>query len=115
MVSLHTDLASKGLEIVGVPSTQFNQESGTNEEVAAFCKKKNVEFTILELSTLNGPDACDVYKALKESTNGEDITWNFKSYFLIDRAGAVSRYDSVSPFEMREDIEKALAASPSSL
>lgn len=113
MVSLHSELAPKGLEIVGVPSTQFNQESKTNAEVAAFVANKGVEFQILELSTLNGPDASDVYKVLKEETNSQDITWNFKSYFLIDRTGSISRFDSVSPFEMRADIEKALAASAS--
>lgn len=78
--------------------------------MAAFVAKKGVEFAVLAISTINGDDCCDLYKYLKSSTDGRDITWNFGSYFLIDKHGEVARYDGVSPLDLTDDIEAALSA-----
>jgi len=83
--------------------------------VAAFVAKKGVEFTVLSISTINGDDCCDLYKYLKSGTDGKDITWNFASYFLVDKDGGVARYDGVSPLELQDDIEAALSAPAASL
>lgn len=109
MASLHKEFAP-GLEIVVVPSTQFNQESDSCVAVAKFKQTNGIEFTLLELSDLNGPTTSELYTVLKAETNSKDIGWNFGSYFLVDRDGAIARYDGVSPNGMREQIVEALAA-----
>lgn len=44
-----------------------------------------------------------------------DVTWNFGTYFLVDRTGnSVTRHDKVSPASLAPLIEKLLAA-PASL
>merc|ERR1711959_67039 len=101
MYSKHRDA---GLEVVGVPTTEFRQEFTKNTEVAAFVKNKGVTFTMLELSKINGADACPLYQTLKEATAAHDIHWNFGTYFVVDRAGMVTRHDKVAP----KDLEGAI-------
>lgn len=112
---MHASLGQKGLEIIAVPSTEFNQESETDAEVAAFVAKKGVEFTVLSISTINGDECCDLYKYLKGETDKKDITWNFASYFLVDKEGGVARYNAATPLELTDDIEAALGAPDASL
>ena len=70
---------------------------------------------MLELSDVNGPETCELYTVLKSETDGSDITWNFASYFLVDRTGVISRYNGVSPNGMKAQIEAALGAAAPSL
>ena len=90
--ALHDKYADEGLAIVGVPCNQFkNQEPGTAEQIAQFCKTKyGVEFDLLAKVEVNGPEAAPLYKHLtSEETNpefGGEITWNFEK-FLFNRDG----------------------------
>jgi glutathione peroxidase len=97
--ALHEKYGEKGLAIVGVPCNQFkNQEPGSAEEIAQFCKANyGVEFDLLAKVDVNGPDAAPLYKHLtSKETNPEfagDITWNFEK-FLFDRQGQlVARFE----------------------
>ena len=89
---LHDKYGEKGLAIVGVPCNQFkNQEPGTSEEIAEFCKKNyGVTFDMLSKVDVNGETACPLYKSLtsKETNPGHagPITWNFEK-FLFNREG----------------------------
>ncbi|HZK39145.1 MAG TPA: glutathione peroxidase [Clostridia bacterium] len=111
---LYTDLAEKGLEILGFPSNQFaNQDPGTNEEIRNFCVLNyGVTFPIFEKIDVNGDDAAPLYQYLKKEKGGiggKSIKWNFTK-FLVDRDGqVVKRYASATtPEAIRDDIVKLL-------
>jgi len=115
MKTLHSEYAGQGLEIVAVPSTQFNQEYKTNDELANYIREKEIAFTVLGLADVNGAKAHPLYALLKEATGSGDITWNFGSYFLLDRAGGVQRFDGKSPQDLTDEIEAKLAEDTPSL
>jgi glutathione peroxidase len=111
---LYEDFGPKGLVILGFPCNQFDaQESGTEQEIAAFCDLNyGVTFPLFKKIDVNGEAADPLYKWLKRDTPGSanrDIEWNFAK-FLIGRDGQpVKRFgDKVPPLAMSADIEKLL-------
>lgn len=56
---------------------------------------------------VNGDGACDLYRWLRESTGGGDITWNFEK-FLVGRDGTV--IERFEPMTTPEQIAERLAA-----
>ena len=80
------------LVIVGFPCNQFlGQEPGTEEEIAAFCKKNyGVTFPLTEKINVKGKDQHPVYAWLTdENLNGvgsDKVGWNFHK-FLISPEG----------------------------
>jgi glutathione peroxidase len=101
---------AKGFKIVGFPSNNFGeQEPGSNEEIAKFCKLKyNVSFDMMSKISVKGKDQHPLYKFLiEESDRKSEIGWNFEK-FLIDKNGKiVGRYESsVEPSS--EKITKTL-------
>jgi glutathione peroxidase len=74
--------------IIGFPANNFaNQEPGTNEEIATFCKKNyGVTFPMMSKISVRGDDQHPLYKWLtSKSENGvEDskVTWNFQKYMI---------------------------------
>ena len=60
---------------------------------------------------VNGPKASKVYRFLKKATsNKKSITWNFSTFFVIDRhATMVHRFDLDNlDFEFEQHIEELL-------
>ena len=113
---LHVQYADQGLSVLGFPCNQFGaQDSGSNEEIGAFCQKNyGVSFQMFEKVDVNGDDAHPLYQWLREEKRGlmgEKIKWNFTK-FLIGRDGSVlKRYGSTTkPEKIAADIERALAA-----
>ncbi|MEO6395486.1 MAG: glutathione peroxidase [Devosia sp.] len=103
---------AEGLVILGFPCNQFGaQESGSEEDIAAFCDLNyGVTFPLFRKIEVNGPGADPLYKWLKAETPGSDnrdIEWNFAK-FLIGRDGRpVQRFgDKFMP----EDIAPAVEA-----
>jgi glutathione peroxidase len=92
--ALHEKYGDKGLCIIGVPANNFgSQEPGSNDEIAAFCKKNyGVKFDMLAKVSVKGDDKCDLYKFLTaKETNPKfagEIGWNFEK-FLVGRNGEV--------------------------
>lgn len=82
----------KNFVIIGFPANNFlNQEPGTNEEIAEFCKVNyGVTFPIMEKISVKGNDIHPLYEWLtNKELNGVwsgDVTWNFQK-FLIDENG----------------------------
>lgn len=107
--------ADRGLVVLGFPSNQFNQDSGSDEEIGAFCQKNyGVSFPMFSKVDVNGDSAHPVFKWLtseKKGLLGEKVKWNFTK-FLVGRDGTViKRYGSTTkPEKIAGDIEKALAA-----
>ncbi len=57
--------APRGLVVLGFPSNDFNQELGTNKEIAEFCKLTYfVEFPMIEKGSVRGAGANEFYKQL---------------------------------------------------
>jgi glutathione peroxidase len=115
---LYDDLGDRGFTVLGFPCDQFgHQEPGSEDEIAAFCETSyGVTFPMFAKIDVNGPDTHPLYEWLKSKKKagalvGSKITWNFAK-FLLGRDGTViGRYKPLTdPTDLREDIEKALAA-----
>ncbi|MCF7923759.1 MAG: glutathione peroxidase [Candidatus Izimaplasma sp.] len=128
--ALYEKFKDEGLEIIDLPCNQFmSQAPGTNKEVANFCQLNyNTTFETFAKIKVNGKDAIDLYKYLKEKKpfdeipgeeghkptiinklTGSKIKWNFTK-FLVDKEGKVyGRYGSrVEPEKLEKSIEKLL-------
>lgn len=126
--AMYEEFHEQGLEILDIPCNQFaGQTPGTDEEIHEFCTLKyNTQFPQMKKSEVNGPNALDLYKYLKEQKgfegfgkgpkalamgvllkkidkdykNNPEIKWNFTK-FVIDREGNV-----VGRFEPTYDMKK---------
>lgn len=79
---LYREYKKRGLMVVGFPSNDFRQELATNQEIGEFCLLTyNVEFPMVEKSSVTGPGADLLYKQLREVT-GEAPKWNFHKYLI---------------------------------
>ena len=116
--ALQDKYGNKGLVVVGVPSNEFgNQEPGTNDQIAQFCKKEyKVTFPMMAKVEIKGAQACGLYKDLtsKESNPafGGEVGWNFTKFLVGKNGVCVGRFDSgVEPSDstLLAAIEKALA------
>ena len=114
---LYDEFKDRDFIVLGFPCNQFkNQEPGTEDEIAHFCKLNfGVTFPLMKKIEVNGEDEDPVYKYLKAETAGasgpEDITWNFEK-FLIDREGKVfKRYaPKTEPAQIESDIKALVGA-----
>ena len=110
--ALYKQYSSK-LVIVGFPANNFGgQEPGTNKEISAFCEKNyGVTFQLFEKVSVEGDDACDLYKWLftKELNgwNSQQPKWNFNKY-LIDENGQLVKYFASSVKPMSTEILEAI-------
>ena len=112
---LYNKYKDQGFVIIGVPSNDFGeQEPGSKEEIASFCKKNfGVTFPMAGKEVVTGKDAHPFYKwAYNELGFGTGPKWNFHKY-LIGRDGLLIDYFN-SPTEPTSDkvtkaVEKALA------
>ncbi len=93
------------LVVIGFPANDFKeQEKGTDEEIAQFCKINfGVDFPLAKKSTvIKLAEQADVFKWLTDSTqngwNDKAPTWNFSKY-LVNETGILTNYfdPSVAP------------------
>ncbi|MFM2183006.1 MAG: hypothetical protein RJB61_1300 [Actinomycetota bacterium] len=94
--------------MLAFPCNQFGaQEPGSDAEILEFATSKyGVTFPMFSKIEVNGDGACDLYRWLRESTGGTDITWNFEK-FLVGRDGTViERFD---PMTTPEQIAERLS------
>ncbi len=91
--------------VIGFPANDFKeQEKGTDEEIAAFCKLNyGVTFPLAKKSTVvAGPDQNPVFRWLtdknKNGWTNKKPSWNFSKY-LVNEEGILSNYfdPSISP------------------
>jgi len=101
MEELYEAFKDKNFTIVGFPANDFGeQESGTDAEIAAFCKKNyGVTFPMMSKIHVVGEQIHPLYKWVTEKI-GRDIRWNFHKV-LIDENGEVVRdvSPSISPVD----------------
>ena len=111
--ALHSKYRDRGLVVLGFPSNDFSQESGSNKQIADFCENTfGVKFPMFTKTPVRGPEANAFYKALALGS-GTAPKWNFHKY-LIGRNGQVAaQFPSATSPENREfvaTIEKLLVA-----
>ena len=111
--ALYAKYAARGLVVMGFPSNDFAQESGSNAQIAELCfNTYGVKFPMFAKTVVKGPQANALFASLAQAT-GQAPAWNFHKY-LVDRQGQpVAAYGSrVSPGDaaLRAAIEKALDA-----
>jgi glutathione peroxidase len=132
--SLYRDEREHGLEVLGFPCNQFNeQEPGTDEEIQDFCTSAyDVTFPVFTKIEVNGPDADPLYQYLRARAPGDfgpqyggfyeaiskirpgaegtdEVKWNFTK-FLVGRDGEViARYEpTVLPADIKADLDSYL-------
>jgi glutathione peroxidase len=117
------------LVIVGFPANNFGeQEPGTNEEIASFCKKNyGVTFPMADKISVKGDDIDPLFKWLVDQSkelsksvstdNSKDwawknflqnpVTWNFTKFLLDENGKLVAVFhNKVNP--MSEEVQKYL-------
>ncbi len=102
------------LIVIGFPANDFKeQESGTDEEIASFCKKNfGVSFPLAKKSVvIKNPDQNSVFQWLtnpaKNGWNSQAPTWNFSKY-LINEEGMLTHYFAPGIEPMSETILTAI-------
>ena len=112
--ALNKRYRDEGLEILGVPSDSFKQESDDAKETAKVCYVNyGVTFTMSETQPVTGDDAIPLFRELARQTAAP--RWNFFKY-VVDRQGQViARFSSMTKPddpELIAAIEKAIASKP---
>ncbi|MCM3442226.1 glutathione peroxidase [Metabacillus halosaccharovorans] len=107
---LYDKFKDDGLEILGFPCSQFNNQEFDNiDETTEFCQLNyGVSFPMFAKIDVNGEKAEPLFSYLKEQKKGvlsKDIKWNFTK-FLIDKNGqVVKRYaPTTEPAKIEKDI-----------
>ncbi|MHC8306548.1 glutathione peroxidase [Pseudomonas sp. PB3P13] len=112
--ALNQRYKSQGLEVIGVPSNDFKQESRDGEETAKVCYVNyGVTFTMTEPQKIRGDDAINLFQVLAAQSSAPK--WNFYKY-VIDRKGKViadfSSLTKPDDPEFIAAVEKAIASQP---
>ena len=112
--ALHKRYEGQGLEMLGVPSNDFKQESKDSAETAKVCYANyGVTFAMTEPQKVRGDDATHLFKVLAAQSSAPK--WNFYKY-VIDRQGnVVANFSSLTKPDDPEfiaAIEKAIASKP---
>lgn len=105
----------QGLVVLGFPSNDFDQEKGSNKEIAEFCENTfGVKFPMFAASSVRGEQANPFFKQLI-ARGAPAPKWNFYKY-LIGRDGQlIESYSSMTDPDSRSlvtAIEKSLSARP---
>lgn len=105
------DKYKDNLVVIGFPANNFGQqEPGSNEEIAKFCKNTyNVTFPMMGKVSVKGADIDPLFSWLISQPNPDkvgDIRWNFEKFLLDENGKLIHRFhDKLSPLD-----EKIIAA-----
>jgi glutathione peroxidase len=102
------------LVIIGFPANDFKeQEKGTDEEIAKFCKVNyGVTFPLMKKSTvIQSPQQNAIYQWLTDSTkngwNNQPPSWNFSKY-IVNEEGVLTNYFGPTISPMAKDVLEAI-------
>lgn len=102
------------LVILGFPANDFKeQEKGTDEEIAQFCKLNfGVTFPLMKKTVVvKGAEQNEVFKWLSDSTlngwNNKQPSWNFSKY-LVNENGKLCNYFDPSISPLNEEVLNAI-------
>ena len=110
--ALHAKYQQRGLVVLGFPSNDFSQETGSNKEIADFCENTfGVKFPMFTKTSVSGNNAVPFFKQLAAKT-GTAPRWNFYKYVIARDGVNVVSFDSKadpSSGKLLQEIEKQLA------
>lgn len=102
------------LVVIGFPANDFKeQEKGTDEEIAQFCRVNfGVNFPLMKKSSVKkGNDQHPVYKWLTDPAlngwNSKPPSWNFCKY-IVNEEGMLTNYFGSSVSPMSKDVQEAI-------
>jgi len=111
--ALHTKYKDQGLVVLGFPSNDFSQETGSNKQIADFCENTfGVRFPMFTKTSVSGKDASPLFKQLSAKT-GTSPKWNFYKYVISRNGQNVESFNSMADPKSKsflKEIEKQLAA-----
>ncbi len=111
--ALYAKYKDQGLVVLGFPSNDFAQETGSNKEIADFCANTfGVKFPMFAKTSVAGKDANPLFKQLSSKT-GTPPRWNFYKYVIGRDGQSVASFNSMAAPNSRQfvkEIEKQLAA-----
>jgi glutathione peroxidase len=110
--ALHAKYKDQGLVVLGFPSNDFAQETGTNKQIADFCENTfGVKFPMFTKTSVTGKDASPLFKQLSAKT-GTTPKWNFYKYVISRNGQNVESFNSMADPKSKSfirEIEKQLA------
>jgi len=106
---LHAAEAARGVQVIGVPSRDFNQESPDNATVRTFCTTKyGVGFPLTAIVHVRGGQAAPFYAWVRAET-GWEPSWNFNKV-LIGRDGRIAATFGSGDEPQGPGLTRAIAA-----
>ncbi len=114
--ALYSQYRDRGLVVLGFPSNDFSQETGSNKDIADFCESTyGVKFPMFTKSSVApgaGRSVNPVFAGLAQRS-GQAPKWNFHKYLINRQGDAVTSFgtstDPKDPAFVRE-LEKLLKA-----
>ena len=111
--ALHNKYKDKGLVVLGFPSNDFSQETGSSKQIADFCENTfGVKFPMFTKTTVSGKDASPLFKQLS-AASGTAPKWNFYKYVISRNGQNVESFNSMADPKSKSfvmEIEKQLAS-----
>ena len=111
---LYARYKDRGLVVLGFPSNDFSQETGSNEQIAQFCENTfGVKFPMFAKSVVTGPEASPLFRQLAQMSGPP--RWNFHKYLLGRDGKLVDSYTSLTAPDSRglvRAVEQQLATAP---
>lgn len=102
----------KGLVVLGFPSNDFSQETGSNKQIADFCASTfGVKFPMFTKTAVSGKDASPLFQQLSTKT-GTAPKWNFYKYVIGRDGQSVASFSSLTAPDSKQflnEIEKQLS------
>ena len=110
--ALYAKYREQGLVVLGFPSNDFSQETGSNKEIADFCENTfGVKFPMFAKSGVAGKSANPLFRQLADRT-GNSPRWNFYKYVISRDGQSVVSFNSMTSPSSRtfvREVEKQLA------
>ena len=90
---IHETYKNKGLVVIGIPSDNFNQEPGNEEDIKKFCMVNfNITFDLTKKNNVVGSEAHPFFEWIYKNYNVKP-KWNFYK-FVINKDGKLENHFS---------------------
>ncbi|MFZ3579432.1 glutathione peroxidase [Virgibacillus sp. DJP39] len=107
---LYDEFNEQGLEILGFPCNQFNnQDPGSDEAISEFCQRNyGVTFQMFGKVDVKGDEAHPLFQYLTKEAPGmltKQIKWNFTKFLVNKHGKVIERFaPQTKPENIRDNI-----------
>ena len=109
-----SELYKDKVEVIGFPANDFkDQEKGTDEEIATFCKRNfGISFPLMKKSSVvKGANQNKIFAWLTDSAkngwNNKQPSWNFCK-FIVDEEGRLTNFFGSTIEPLGKEVKDAL-------